>query len=240
MAIDFDRDIAPWLGREVLLAVVPSAAVPGPKGRDLSPSDHLAILSTRNLDRSNLFLNTLWQRQQLRQGPLQVETYKGVQISSVRSEETHWAAAAVGDRYLALATSPLAIHSAIDSWQVPSLSLATEPRYQATLKQLRSPRVGVMYLNLPALSSSTELSPASPPLSQDSRQGSLHSLGVGLRATLRGLELETALSPSLSEVSAADLAVATARQSAIANALPANAIAVAAGEDLQTVWNLLQ
>ncbi len=104
--LDFGRDVQPWLGNEFLVA-------------QLADGQPLIALGTRDLQRSNRFLNGLVEALVLAQTPPEVTIYKGVEI--FQAPDSPWVAAAFGNRYVVFAGSQTGIEVAIDDWQTPSL-----------------------------------------------------------------------------------------------------------------------
>ncbi|MGF1576456.1 MAG: DUF3352 domain-containing protein [Cyanophyceae cyanobacterium] len=158
--LDFEREVKPWLGSELIWAEIPTGAD--------SHSVTMLILSTRDLDRSNFTLNLIWQRLDLAGIPFHLNTYKGVQILATDSGSP-LATAALGDVGVLMADDESLIQTAIDTWQLPSLSLSTAPAYQVTR---HSAGIGWLYLH-----------PA---------QDADVALNLGLRVAFDGLHLETA------------------------------------------------
>lgn len=122
--LDFGRDVQPWLGNEFLVA-------------QLADGQPLIALATRNLQRSNRFLNWLVEELVLAQTPPEVTIYKGVEI--FRAPASEWVAAAFGNRYVVFAGSQGALEVAIDDWQTPSLRQHHD---------LTPGRLGVLYAQL--------------------------------------------------------------------------------------------
>lgn len=111
------RDVLPWLGSEAAYV--------------RQGQDELLILSTRNLQQSNQFLNLLWQTQDLAGSPLHLTTYKGVQVVSIDLDSgITLGTAALGTRYVLLSNQPDLILSSIDTWERPQHSLQGDPQWQ--------------------------------------------------------------------------------------------------------------
>lgn len=195
--LDFNREIQPWLGEEMIWAWVPLEADPHTEATEaaVSPPElgSLLVLSTRDTDRSLLFLNLLWQRQELAGRPLKISTYKGVQIVTVPlgeeldrdqdRDQAQLAGAAFTKDFLLFTDRPQVLQQAIDAWQMPQLSLRSTSAYQATLPTIQAPRLGWGLLQL------------QPPMATLSDapddQIRLQALGFSLRPNLRGVLSET-------------------------------------------------
>jgi hypothetical protein len=218
--INFRREVAPWLGSETLLALLPSQADPESK------PEILLATSTRNLDRSNLFLNLLWQRQEFSGLTQEIQTYKGVQIvATTEGKSPLLAGAAFGDRYVVFASRPQVIQAAIDSWQVPDLSLAADPHFQTVVQSVQDPRVGWAYLRMNDGSNAA---------------GSLRDVGLGLGVDFRGLVAESVAEWSLAPEDATLWAQKTEVSPGLLNHVPQSAQAFISGHDLRADWRVLQ
>lgn len=229
--VDFRREIQPWLGDETLVALVDL----NPASTDLTERDwgYLIAVTTEDLTRSNLFLNVLWQRQELAGQPIKIETYKGVQITSSTFGKTPaLSAAAFGDRYVLFADQPQVLREAIDSWQLPFLSLANDPQFQSVIDPLQPAGVGWAYLQLAG-------DPMRPSLAEP---GSLEALGLGLHASFKGLVADTSAVWNLpaDRVSPETLGKADQHAAEILKHVPPSVAMVFTGQDLSQIWGRLQ
>jgi len=174
--LDYQRDLQPWLGEEITLAVTapdldydPSTGVqPG----------YLVVLTSRNPEASQAWLQRFWQRQAGAGTDLVFEDYKGVSLiygdatagttpdnGDDRAQNSPaqnslaqnlafdrdfmrtLATAVVGDRLVLLANSPKVLRDAINNLQAPDLNLASTAAYQQALDHLDAPRIGWAYIN---------------------------------------------------------------------------------------------
>ncbi len=164
--LDFEQEVRPWLGKNTLLASLPEWGT-------------LIALETRDGALAQFELNLLWERQSLAGLPVQVDTYKGIQVvSSPLPKLQGFSAALFGERYVLLAEQAAAIRAAIDAWQLPQLSLVSEPRFQQVIQPLREAHVGWAFWQNPE--------PPSP------EAVALQAVGLGLGINFRGLVAETA------------------------------------------------
>ncbi|MEO0853321.1 MAG: DUF3352 domain-containing protein, partial [Cyanobacteria bacterium J06648_11] len=145
--MEFERDLGSWLGAQSLVTELPPSSGKTP--------DYLAVMSTEDVHQSSRILNAWWQELYLQGQPPQNQTYKGVQIfqlplqSRDKGEESRFqSVAAVGDRYVAFASSNTALQEAIDSWQTPELSLSRDPTYLAASARLQGNALGWGYANV--------------------------------------------------------------------------------------------
>lgn len=222
--LDYSRDIQPWIGDEITLAVTN----PDFDDRDRNNGQQTGFLlavSSQNADRSQKFLTSYWQKESRKEKTVQSELYKGVKIYYKESPITNpkknsfspfnpfslpnsnlppsFATAAIGgnlnsgnnQNFVLFANSPNVIRDAINNVEAATLNLNNTPEYQKALQQLTQGRIALAFVNLPQ--SATE---QNPPVS-------LNSLAVAVGVNRRGLLAQTALvtsrentaSPTLSE-----------------------------------------
>ncbi len=181
--IQFSREILPWMDNEVVVAQIPMT-------KSAAASEHgtLMILTSKDPEQSNLFLNLFWQYQELSGEPFTRVIYKGVEITTapVENSTRQVALAALGTQYVLVSDHSELIQEAVDSWQLPQLSLAKDRRLQTTFEQLKATQGGWVYLPL------TE---TAFPLASDDAGLGLSSLGLAWRPVvhshpLQGIRLE--------------------------------------------------
>lgn len=210
-SLDFEREVRPWLGRSTLLASLPEWGT-------------LVALETRDAALSQFELNLLWERQSLAGRPVQVGTYKGIQVvSSPIPGLQGFSAAVFGEQYVLLAEQSAAIRAAIDAWQLPQLSLVAQPLFQQVIQPLREAHVGWAFWQNPEAVSSDGLT--------------LQAVGLGLGVNFRGLVAESA---ALWHAPAGfSLPAAEAFRPQILQHLPDKTLALISGENLVSVWQSL-
>jgi hypothetical protein len=210
-SLDFEREVRPWLGRSTLLASLPEWGT-------------LVALETRDAAVSQFELNLLWERQSLAGRPVQVDTYKGIQVvSSPIPGLQGFSAAVFGEQYVLLAEQSAAIRAAIDAWQLPQLSLVAQPLFQQVIQPLREAHVGWAFWQNPEAVSSDGLT--------------LQAVGLGLGVNFRGLVAESA---ALWHAPAGfSLPAAEAFRPQILQHLPDKTLALISGENLVSVWQSL-
>lgn len=208
--LDYRRDVQPWLGDEITVAVTTSDY-----DRDQyngQQPGYLMALATKDAEKSREFLQLVFSKQAITPTDLEFEDYKGVNLiylkarqqgdNSVLSSSTKTrilSGAVVGDRFVLLANHPKVIKDAINNLQAPDLNLTTSSRYQQALSQLPPRRIGLTFLNLPGVISWQGLDTAQTYESQI----------IALEVNRRGLLAETTLiaapnqevAPPASEVS---------------------------------------
>ena len=151
--IDYDRDIKPWLGDELTLAM--TSLDVDRQIQNGAQRGYLLVASSKNGTKSREFLNLFWQKRATTSTDIATESYKGVKLiyenSTAPGQPLALATAAVGGDFVLFANSPKVLKEAINNVQVASLSLGENPDYQQALDQLKQPRLGLAFVNLPAL-----------------------------------------------------------------------------------------
>ena len=231
--LDYDRDIKPWLGEEVTLAVT-ALDFDRDRANGVQPG-YLLVTTTEDEELAREFLQAYYSRQAVSPNTdLVFERYKGINITYRRPLQKNpdpnagaLASAVVGNHVL-FANHPKVLREAINNIQVPSLSLEQAIPYQKAQKTITNPRIGQLYLNLPAVAAWIANQPALP------LQDNQPTLTAGVSVTPDGLKAQTALlgvgeeenrSPALSQPVNA------------LNYLPPESVLTAAGVDLSQLWN---
>ncbi len=168
--LDYRRDIQPWLGEEITLAVT---------GEDLDRdetngkhSGYLMALTTKDPVKSREFLQLLFSKRAIAGRELVSEQYKGVNLisdsgivgtisdtsakpqplKSIGQTENYLAGSVVGDRFVLFANHPKVLREAINNVQAPDLNLTSSSQYQQALTLLPSQGIGIAFLNLASVS----------------------------------------------------------------------------------------
>lgn len=238
--IDFRRDISPWLGDEITVAVTSldfdrnaqNSAQPG----------YLLAATTKNPQRAKEFLQLFYSKQSTAGTPdLVFEQYKGVNLIYKRPEASEKSStglpetltgAVVGDRFVLFANHPKVMREAINNVQVANLSLNDDPVYQQKLETLTEPRIGLSFVNLPALAAWVSQQPAP---SSDALTGS-ETLAVALSLNPLGLLAQTAL---VSSQPSSDIEPTLNQPVAALEYIPSKSLLALAGTDLNQFWNRL-
>lgn len=243
--IDYQRDIRPWLGNEITFAVTSldfdrnqqNAAQPG----------YLLAVTTKNQERAREFLQLFYSKQATAGTPdLVFETYKGVNLiyerprsqlgasargsNSSQTPET-LTSAVVGDRFVLFANHPKVLRDALNNVQVANLSLEDDPEYQQMLQSLTENRIGLSFVNLPALAAWTSKQPIP---TRDSFKGS-ETLSIALTLNRLGLLAQTAILGA--EPSDKSVAPALSKPVDALQYIPAKSELAIASTDLNKLWN---
>jgi Protein of unknown function (DUF3352) len=144
--LDYRREIAPWLGEEITVAITDLDFDRLPQNG--SQPGYLAILSSRNPEVSNQIIQAWWDRQ-IADNRLKIETYQGVKLADNRRDKI--SSAIVSDRYILFANHPKVLREAIDHLQTPRLSLLDNPDFQQVVAANSHHKIGIGYARLPDL-----------------------------------------------------------------------------------------
>ena len=173
--LKYQRDIQPWLGDEITLAVTSLDFDHNPE--NAAQPGYLLVVTTKNGERAREFLQLFYSKQAATSTEdLVFEKYKGVNLiyrrpltsptSTIgRSQplpipET-LTSAVVGDRFVLFANHPKVLRDAINNVQAGNLNLQDDPEYQQMLQSITESeptnsqplryRIGLSFVNVPAL-----------------------------------------------------------------------------------------
>jgi Protein of unknown function (DUF3352) len=207
--LDYSRDIQPWIGDEITFAITaPDFDRDRNNGKQ---TGFLLAVSSQNVDRSQQFLKSYWQKQSATTKTVQFEQYKDVKLTYKELPKINQKSQSISPlNHLALPNSSLpsnfatalisgssnsehpgsfvlfannqkVLRDAIDNIEAANLNLNNTPEYQKALQQLNQGRIALAFVNLPQ--SKTDKNP----------QLSLNSLAVAVGVNRRGLVAQTAL-----------------------------------------------
>ena len=230
--LDYGKDIQPWLGSEITLAVT-SLDFDRQPDNGVQPG-YLLVLEAKDPELAKEFLQLSFSRQAIAgTSDLVFETYKGVNLiykGTETPENTTFTSGVVGN-YVLLANHPKVLRSAINNVQVPDLNLKSAPYYQEALSAIEEARVGIAFFNLPyfsAWSTSTEV-PETPETQQ------MLTLALDLKS--QGLTAETAL---IGVTDPENLPPALVEPVKALQYVPSDSILTLAGTDLNGLWEQFQ
>jgi len=239
IGLDYAQDIQPWLGEEITLALTTLDIDRQPQnGRQ---PGWLLVLETRDPAQSQASLQRFWQKQLPTDANPILEQYQGVELTSapqladsrqLDSQSTAgastWATASVGDRFVLLANHPKVLRSAINTVQAPDLGLAGAAYYRQALASLQQGRIGLSFLNLPALATGEISTGLVGTPTYDNV-----AIAVGLNR--QGILAETALIPAASGAAASNPPLADAV--AALRYIPATSPFALSGVALDQLWS---
>lgn len=189
--LDYQRDIQPWIGNELTLAVT-NTDIDRDAANGQQPG-YLMAIATKNAVKSREFLDLLFSKRAVAGKDLTFEQYEGIKlvsdqprsISNQQGAATqNLAGAVVGDSFVLFANHPKVLRDAINNVQAPDLNLATSSQYQQALTLLPSRSIGLSFLNLPSVVAWQNLKPAAQ---------TYESQIIALELNRKGLLAQTAL-----------------------------------------------
>ena len=233
--LDYERDIQPWLDREITLAVTDVDL-------DAQPANglqtgYLLAFEAKDADLAKTSIDAFWQRLAVNGSDLGFEQYQGVSILNTSFAEDQPAIAGTTlDDFVLFANDARVLHKAIDVLQKPNLALTSLANYRDRLSQLATGKnigkIGVAYVNLAELGEE---------LPKESLLMSLSFDKSGIRAktalNLASEKLETAIDNQTTK-----LTTAPKTSGNIANKLPAASSVIIGnnlGKTLQGLQNAL-
>lgn len=163
-ALDYKKDIQPWLGSEITLAVA-TDDIDKDSTNGKQPG-YLTVLGTTDAGKSQEFIDILFSQRVLAGTSLVVEKYKGVKLISdippTGEIKKPLAATVVGNNFVLFANDIKVLREAVNNIQAPGLSLASLDNYQQATKQLGSKTQALAFLNLPTVAKWQGLNLSSP------------------------------------------------------------------------------
>ncbi len=229
--LDYHRDVQPWLGDEITLAVTALDIDRDPANGN--QPGYLLSLVTKDSIRSREFLQLFWQKRSVGQD-LTFEQYQGTQIIYGQMQQLNLdgppltlASAVVGNRFVLFANSPKVLRAAINSAQAVDLNLGNDSDYQTAIAALPENRIGLSYINLPQLAA----------LSGDNQNfdaladAAFRNLTIGFAINRQGLVANTVTRGGTAQVAQLD------QPSLVLRYLPGNAPMAIAGTNLAQTWS---
>ena len=153
--LTYERDLQPWLGEEITVALVTPDLDQDPSN-GLTPG-YLVALSCQDADQARSTLELFWQNRALAGDPLTFEDLGGARLIYSRASGTLGSApgfaplatAMVTNRFILVANDPAVLRQAMVAAQSVGDNLRSNGRYRLALKTLNQARVGLLAVNLP-------------------------------------------------------------------------------------------
>ena len=243
--LDYQRDLQPWLGDEITLAVT-TLDIDRDSENGQQPG-YLMALTTKDPQRSREFLQVFWQKQAIAGTNLIFEPYKGTKLiygSELKDSQTRkpnspllLASAVIGDRFVLFANSPKVLRDAINTVQAEELGLENSTNYQSAIANLTQGRIGMVFLNLPQLAALTGEESVAVTNSEEV-SAVYQGLAIALGLDRQGLTAETALLAPAVDIASTP---STSKPVGALKYIPASSPLSASGVDLDRAWaNLSQ
>ncbi|PZO40511.1 MAG: hypothetical protein DCF19_11450 [Pseudanabaena frigida] len=151
--LNYDRDIQPWLDREISLAITDADLDKHPENG--LQSGYLLAFVAKDANLAKTTIGDFWQRLAINGSDLGFEQYQGVSILSTGliADRPAIAGTTFGN-FVLFANDASVIRQAIDNLQSPSLALASLDTYRDRLTKIETGKIGVAYANLAELGES--------------------------------------------------------------------------------------
>jgi hypothetical protein len=172
---NYQRDIAPWVGGEVMIAFLPDVVIPttqpepsATESPTLPPVPSLDATTTPKTAIAIFPIVDPIQAQQIfakrneDAAPDTTQTYEGIDIHTIPIGDQTYAAGVIDRRFLVVATSVPVLQRAIDTYQNKT-SLVDIPSYRESATWLTADQPFLRtYINIPAIRASTETATNTP------------------------------------------------------------------------------
>ncbi|MBN3944510.1 DUF3352 domain-containing protein [Nostoc sp. NMS9] len=165
---DFQKDIAPWVGDDVTIAILAPATgnKPAPKPvttNESAASDQQSMVMVLPVKNSEIAKSILAQPKTLKQGKWIDRTYQGIAIKQSEGQAgQNFLAALLDGRFLVITDSPKATERAIDAYKNKT-SLATTGGFAENLPKIANYQpFAQFYVNVPTAAKIAAASPNRP------------------------------------------------------------------------------
>lgn len=152
---NYQKDIQPWVGKEITLAIVPPQTNPAtPTGTQQS------MVAVLPIAKPDIAQQVFAQPKSLAQGKWKSRTYKGLEIKETQGTDRSYSATVLDRRFLVVSDNPQATERAIDTFKNGN-SLVKLAGYSESLSKINDPeRFAQVYVNLPAAATVVNNNPA--------------------------------------------------------------------------------
>lgn len=165
---DFQKDIAPWVGNDVTIAIlapaIASKAAPKPvTTNEDAASDQQSMVMVLPVKNPEIAKNILAQPKTLKRGKWIDRIYQGIAIKQSEGQAgENFSAALLDGRFLVITDSPKATERAIDAYKNQT-SLATTGGFAENFPKIANyQRFGQFYVNVPTAAKIAAASPNRP------------------------------------------------------------------------------
>jgi hypothetical protein len=228
-SLDFSRDLQPWIGPEMTLAILPPAEATDNTNGSLPPVPHetehrmVAILPIADPLQAQRLLGDRIDHAEA------TETYQGVALQTLTPENGQTYGAAVFDnRFVAIASDLDQLKQLVDAGQ-RNRAMANLTSYQDAIRQTSAEQPFLRaYLNLPALQAQGADSPLPSWAALQYNQG----LAATITPESQGLRVQTLIWRSTDQANP----TISNEKTDIARLLPAETLLMISGSNLRNVW----
>ncbi|HYX16104.1 MAG TPA: DUF3352 domain-containing protein [Nostoc sp.] len=237
---DFQKDIAPWVGNDVTMAIlapaIASKAAPKPvTTNEDAANDQQSMVMVLPVKNPEIAKNILAQPKTLKQGKWIDRIYQGIAIKQSEGKAgENFSAALLDGRFLVITDSPKATERAIDAYKNQT-SLATTGGFAENFPKIADyQRFGQFYVNVPTAAKIAAASPNRPIPAQVLAQLQNNQ---GLAGTMT-LEAEGIRFKGVSWLNPNSQRVLAVENKAgqMKNRVPAETLMMLSGGNLQRLW----
>lgn len=229
---NYQKDIQPWVGEEVTIAVLPPTTVANSPAKTADRQSIVMVLPIENPASAKQLLE---QPKPLPQGKWSQRNYKGLEIrETTGSPKQNYSAALLDQRFLLVTDNPKATEKAIDTYKGATASLAQTVGYTKALNQIATPQhFAQVYVNVPI---AAQVAAANPNSFSPQGLAQLQN-NQGLAATVN-LEPEGMRLKSISWLKPNSQRVYQVENKAgnMQSRLPAETLMMLSGGSLQRLW----
>ncbi len=243
--LNYRQDIQSWVGDEMTMTVTSLDLDRNPEN-DTQPG-YLLALTTDNPEKAKAALQVLYSSKAIAgQGDLVFEPYQGVTLLYKRplpelvNDDTKpnqppqiITSAVVANRFVLFANHPKVLRDAINNVQAADLNLANSPEYQKILPALVENRIGLSFINVPALAAWISAKSIPPRDSFPTSQ----TLGITFSLNNQGLLAHTAILGA--EASEETIVPLLSKPVDALQYIPGESALAIAGSDLNQLWHSL-
>ncbi|MFS0513576.1 DUF3352 domain-containing protein [Nostoc sp. UIC 10607] len=165
---DFQKDIAPWVGNDITIAILApaTASKPAPKPvttNEDAASDQQSMVMVLPVKNPEIAKSILAQPKTLKQGKWIDRTYQGIAIKQSEGQAgENFSAALLDGRFLVITDNPKATERAIDAYKNKT-SLATTGGFAENFPKIANYQpFGQFYINVPTAAKIAAASPNRP------------------------------------------------------------------------------
>lgn len=236
---NFQSDIQPWVGDEVMLAWLPDRVLtPGndpDTNSSLSSPTKPALVAVLPIADPLKAKSILEQPRSLTQGEVSPRKYKGIDILETTGLPTeNYSVAVLGQDFLLVSNDPTATNRAIDTFKGGN-SLAQTPGYASATQKIQTPRsFAQFYLNIPVATSVASFT-SERPIPADTLERLQQNQGFASRMILESQGIAFQSITWLKPNSQKTLKVEN-NANTLLRQLPSTTILATAGSNLQQVW----
>ncbi|MCC0177998.1 DUF3352 domain-containing protein [Waterburya agarophytonicola K14] len=145
IGFNYQRDVKPWLGDEITLAIASLDSDRNPKNG--AQPGYILAAATKNNGLAKESLRQFYSTK----NNISIEPYKGTNIIFPKGISDFWSSVVVGD-FVLFANQPQILKEAINQAQAIELNLARADSYQNVLNNIQQPHIGIGYIDVFGLS----------------------------------------------------------------------------------------